>query len=402
MHPNVSCVHQVEGGDGLRKITARLDGRHTGHDAIERRPHDGVVQLPGGLVTSGQGAQVLRVLLHRPHGVPVQAGVHAGELRLEGCQRVLGARNIPMRGVISRARDDVRVGEVLRAPEQHLAVAQVVLRLPDLRLHVPIVRLQSQQVIAYGVELRIGTIQRVAVMPGPQRVENLTARDALVFLHVNLRDYSRHIGRNADRVGFHIRIVGRHARATRGVGDPGDDERQRQQQKQHDTQPATRGRRSRLHRRRRDGRCVHDGAGLGRARLCRSRTRLAEHRRRRRSELALREQRRELLVVDDVLADQQAAGDVVAEIGPARSRPPAPDRRLASMPDDDQVRFHLLGVGADLTRRLTDGELARSMEAERRESRHALLQYALVVLLLLRDASASDSLTQLGARLLPG
>src|SRR6185437_1625752 len=109
----------------------------------------------------------------------------------------------------------------------------------------------------------------------------------------------------------------------------------------------------------------------------------------------------EVLIVDDIAADQQTAADVIAEISAARARPPAPDRALATMPDHHQVRFHLLGVGGDLPCRLTDGQLAPGLEAERREPRHALLQHALVFVPLLGDATAADTLAELGARRLP-
>ncbi len=101
---------------------------------------------------------------------------------------------------------------------------------------------------------------------------------------------------------------------------------------------------------------------------------------------ALREQAGELLVVDDVLANQQAAADVIAEISAARPRPPAPDRALAPVPDHDQVGSHLLRVGGDLPRRLADDQLARGLEAERLRRAMPFLQDALVVAPLLGDA----------------
>src|SRR6185437_2826850 len=113
---------------------------------------------------------------------------------------------------------------------------------------------------------------------------------------------------------------------------------------------------------------------------------------------ALREKACEVLIVDDIPTDQQAARDVIAEVSPARPRPPASDCALAAVPYHDQIRLHLLGVNGDLPRRLTDDELARGLETERRKPCHAFLQYTLVFDALLCHAAAAHSLAKLGAR----
>jgi hypothetical protein len=65
-----------------------------------------------------------------------------------------------------------------------------------------------------------------------EAVENLPGFDVFVVLDCDVLHDAGHVGRDADAIGLHIRVVGRHDLTAGHVGISAGDEHERQQRKQ--------------------------------------------------------------------------------------------------------------------------------------------------------------------------
>ena len=111
-------------------------------------------------VALGNGVAIARVLLDRDIGVAVEVGGDRGELLIERGQLLLRVLQIPVRRIESLQRRDVLGSEVLLPVEFAIIIIDVVLGLLDLRLHVPVVRLERIEIVADDPDLRVGALQR--------------------------------------------------------------------------------------------------------------------------------------------------------------------------------------------------------------------------------------------------
>ena len=79
---------------------------------------------------------------------------------VERGELLLCVLQIPPRGVEGLLRRDVLGREILLTMEFAIVIVDIALRLLDLRLHVPVVRLERVEVVAHDPDLRRGAIQR--------------------------------------------------------------------------------------------------------------------------------------------------------------------------------------------------------------------------------------------------
>ena len=116
-------------------------------------------------------------------------------------------------------------------------IADIVLRLLDLRLHVPVVRLERVEVVPDHAELRLGARKRELERQIIKAVQDLAGLDMLVLRDIDFLDDAGDIGRDADLVGFDIGVVHRHHLAAGDIPVSAGDQRERQQQKQPPAHP---------------------------------------------------------------------------------------------------------------------------------------------------------------------
>ena len=151
---------QIEGGHRGLQVFAGRDRGHVRHDARERRLHDRVVELARGFVALRHGIEITRMLLDRDIGIAVEVGGDRGELLVERGELLLRVLQIPARGVEGLLRRDVLGREILLTMEFAIVVVDIDLRLLDLRLHVPVVRLERIEIVTHDPDLRGGALQR--------------------------------------------------------------------------------------------------------------------------------------------------------------------------------------------------------------------------------------------------
>ena len=100
------------------------------------------------------------MLLDRDVGVAVEVGGDRGELLIERGELLLCVLQVAARGVEGLLRRDALGREVLLTVEFAIVIVDVVLRLLDLRLHVPVVRLERVEIVAHDADLRLGAVER--------------------------------------------------------------------------------------------------------------------------------------------------------------------------------------------------------------------------------------------------
>jgi len=72
LDPSPVRVHEVKGGGRGRQIHSWLQGGDVGHGAVVRRPDNGIAQLSRRFVALCQSLAVLRMLLYRNIGIPIE------------------------------------------------------------------------------------------------------------------------------------------------------------------------------------------------------------------------------------------------------------------------------------------------------------------------------------------
>ena len=102
----------------------------------------------------------------------------------------------------------------------------------DVAQHAPVVLLHRVDGQRNLREVGLGAVESDLELPGIEAVQNLASLDVLVLRDVDLLDDAGDVGRDADLVGFDIRIVRRHHLAAGDVPVGAGDQRQRQQRKQ--------------------------------------------------------------------------------------------------------------------------------------------------------------------------
>ena len=106
----------------------------------------------------------------------------------------------------------------------------------DVRKFLPVGRPQRDDVVPRAPELRLGIGEGYAERFVVEPEERLSGGHALIVVHQNLRDDAGHVGRQIDRLGAHIGILGRNVAAAREI-EIGDAE-QREDRPQCDQRPA--------------------------------------------------------------------------------------------------------------------------------------------------------------------
>src|ERR1700690_4099044 len=93
---------------------------------------------------------------------------------------------VPTRRTESRLRRHVGAEEPLLALEFGVVIANVVVRLIDLRLHVPVIRLERIQGVTDDANLCVGSRDRQPKWKIIEAAQDLTGLDMLIFRHVHL------------------------------------------------------------------------------------------------------------------------------------------------------------------------------------------------------------------------
>ena len=132
----------------------------------------------------------------------------------------------------------MRAQEALRTAQLSAEVADIVLRLLDPRLHVPVVRLERVEVVRDHAELRLGARKRDPERQIIEAVQDLAGLDLLVLRDIDFPDDAGDIGRDADLVGLDESVVHRHHLPAGDIPITAGNEHKRQQQKQRPAQPA--------------------------------------------------------------------------------------------------------------------------------------------------------------------
>src|SRR5207302_17851 len=83
-----------------------------------------------------------------------------------------------------------------------------------------------------------GAVEGDLELPGIEAVQNLASLDVLILGDVDLLDDARNVSRDADLVGFDIRVIRRHHSTAGDVPIAAGDQRQRQQREQRPARPA--------------------------------------------------------------------------------------------------------------------------------------------------------------------
>jgi len=143
----------------------RLERRHLGDDAGDRRAHGGMRELACGLIARGHCILIARMVLNRSFGVAVEVRCQRRKLFLDRCEFLLRGRKIVPRIVVGRLRREVVGRKLLLALESDRIIIDVGLSLRDLRLHVAIIRLQRGEIVADAAELRFGAIESETILP---------------------------------------------------------------------------------------------------------------------------------------------------------------------------------------------------------------------------------------------
>ena len=94
---------------------------------------------------------------------------------------MLRVLQVPTRRIESRLRRHVGAEEPLLALEFGVVIANIVVRLIDLRLHVSVIRLERIQGIANDANLCVGSRYRQLKWKIIEAVQNLTGLDMLIF-----------------------------------------------------------------------------------------------------------------------------------------------------------------------------------------------------------------------------
>ena len=207
--------------------------RHVGDDAGERRRDDRVVELALRLVDLCLGLHgIADVLSPAMSGLPPSLAsctcaccAQGGKLALVVVERV--ARLI-VDGLGDRG-----------AAQQHGVAVEVDLIEVDLRLlrggvahHALVVllhRLDRQRGLR---QIGLGVVERDLELTRIEPIEHLPGVDVLIVLDRDVLHDARDIGGNADLLGLHIGIVGRHDLAAGHIEITADEQRNRQQRKQ--------------------------------------------------------------------------------------------------------------------------------------------------------------------------
>ena len=123
--------------------------------------------------------------------------------------------------------------------QQHRIAIVVFLVEIDLRLLSGDVTQHALIVLLHGVdrhrglgEIGVGILKRDLKLTRIEAVENLASFDVFVVLDRDVLHDAGHVGRDADAIGLHICVVGRHDLTAGHVGISADEQNERQQRKQ--------------------------------------------------------------------------------------------------------------------------------------------------------------------------
>jgi hypothetical protein len=129
-----------------------------------------------------------------------------------------------------RAASKVACGEeLLLALEIDRVEFDILFGLLNLSLHIPVTRLQREQIVSRVANLGFCPIKGKLELLGIEPEQNGALGDFLVVMHQDFTDDSADIGRQSHLVGLHIRVLGRHGRSAGHVVICSDHKREREQ-----------------------------------------------------------------------------------------------------------------------------------------------------------------------------